>query len=191
MRHPGTTEPFTYPETVKETPVMSGSPHLRRSTVEPTPALFETPPRDPRYPLRVHEVTDVRDGLRWLYLGDTEWGDEPADFLIVLGHPTLERVLDLVGHIQATENAGQGVPDDDDLFATWARDVTACPVEKDHNPEDTCWTCETQRYKQGVWYLDWEISAAAADAGKTDENATREGYFPVWVWQLNSWIGWD
>lgn len=154
--------------------------------------LFPEPAHDPVYPDRVHSVTREHEGLRWFGLGewDTFAGVAAPDYVIVLGHPDTDRMQGLVDAVRAEYRLvalpGCEVPDEDDLFGTYAKAFDECPDTIDHGDRatdgDVCWTCETQGHR-GLFYLAWQETVAV------DSDKIPPDYFPVTVWQVNDSIG--
>lgn len=153
--------------------------------------LFDSVPRDPRYPTVLFGAVKPFGDLYVLDLGLQD------DYVVILGHPDWGWVEELVHTVMdARDLAKYRFPDEEELFFTWARLVDECPDVAEHDDvgdgwEGGCWTCDTQWVERtGGRLLDWRITPKAADAGKNDENATKPGYFPVVVWQINTAIGW-
>lgn len=125
-------------------------------------SLFEGATQDPRFPEQIVKAAEERNGLRHLLIG------EDGNYIVVLGHPAVEKVVELV------RREDEGLYDDDeinakDLSFTWARMLTKCP---DHDTEDEHMYC--QYCQAGVsmenWWMDW------------GNGQDKPGYFPVVVW---------
>lgn len=131
--------------------------------------LFPAPEHNyelPGFPVDLVKDTADHNGLRYTYIGDD------GEWLVILGHPTrteldvLPRWLDF---------GPEGEPEE-----TYARLLRECP---DHKPgtvsEDYCRMCA--ELAPSAWWLDWGVGKDE----KPDANASKDGYFPVVVWEVS------
>jgi hypothetical protein len=100
-------------------------------------------------------------GLRSLYIGDD------GEWLVILGHPELERVQALCDAVNCCDEP----PGEDAVIRTWARLLTTCPEHE--APKDGCTVCEI--VTPVTWWLDWQ------PATEPTANAGQPGYFPITV----------